>query len=133
METALATAPAPAKGHQAFTIRATIKQLDSLTNAIAQIDTYNHWQPELLPRYHKEATEGVAWLWHNAIYPIEHFDVEFSSELLEGFGKVLNCIQDVIVGAQSDLLSPFIESAYNLIEMMAGDKKHLIFGEEEAQ
>lgn len=133
MQTALATAPAQAKRLQPFTIRATIKQLDSLTNAIAQIDTYNHWQPELLPAFHKEATEAVAWLWHNAIYPVEHFDVEFSNELLEGFGKVLNCIQDVIVGSQPDLLSPFIESAYNLIEMMAGDKKHLIFGAEDEQ
>jgi hypothetical protein len=131
METALATAPAPTKGKQPRTIRASIAHLHTLADAISEIDMLKSREPARLSHFHTQAMQGVAAIWHNGIYPVAAWDVEIDFETLEAFQTLLKCFGEVIVSDQLDLLPTLIETAYDLIVLMAGDQQHLIFDQED--
>ena len=131
METALATAPAPTKGKAPRTIRASIAHLHTLADSISEIDMLKSREPARLLDYHTQALHGVAAIWHNGIYPVEHYDIEIECDTLEAFQTLLSCFREVIVSAQFELLPTLIETAYDLIVLMAGDQQHLIFDQED--
>jgi hypothetical protein len=112
------------------TVSATMPQLHALASAISEIDSFKGPQPSELPRLMGTARHAVATIWNNVLYPLHNPAVEIQSEQLQAFSDCLKCMQEVIVVEQYDLLSPFIETAHDLITLMAGDKASELYDQE---
>jgi hypothetical protein len=131
MATALAVKPESAPA-TAETVSATMKQLHALADIISEIDGRKYRLPDELPGYAAKGRHTVAGIWSNVLYPLQNPDVEIQTTHLESFADCMKCIQDAIAGHQFDLLPPFIETAHDLITLMAGDKAEQIYAPEEA-
>jgi hypothetical protein len=116
---------------QAETINATMQQLQALAEVISEIDSYKQFAPSKLPSLLAQGRHAVATIWNNALFPLQSPAVEIASEQLEAFSDCLKCLQGAITAHQFDLLGPFIETAHDLITLMAGDKAVEIYHPED--
>lgn len=112
-------------------ILVTVKQLDALANVISEIDSYKHWEPHRLPLFISQGKHAISMIWNNLLYPMATPGlIEVEPSRLDEFASCLKSIENLIASSQIELLQPMIETAHDLIILMAGDKANLIYPEE---
>jgi hypothetical protein len=130
MNTAAAIKPAFAPA-AADTLLVNVKQIDALANAISNIDSYKHLLPDRLPGFIAQGRQTIAEIWHMQLYPVREHELEIAVEQIDAFTACFKCIQDACVSHQFDLLSPFIETAHDLITLMLGEKVTDVYAPED--
>jgi hypothetical protein len=132
MNTSVAVKPAFAPV-AADTLLLSIQHIDALASAISNIDSAKHKEPDLLPDYIFDGKQAIIAIWNTVLYPIAPHDIEVATEQIDAFEHCFKCMQDAIATHQVDLLSPFIEAAHDLIELMLGDKVSEVYSPEDAK
>lgn len=110
----------PFEVKQPENIPATINQLHSLANAIADIDGTKHLEPNRLPALLSQARISLDVICHNVLFPINGAQCEVSPEDLQEFKDCLKTMGDIIAGGDVALLLPIVETCYDIITRMAG-------------
>jgi len=107
-------------------IPATLNQLHALADAIANIDSYKHFEPARLPAMLSTARIALDVISHNVLFPINGAECEVSDQDLQEFKDCLKTMGDIIAGGDVALLLPIVETAYDILTRMAGEHADLI-------
>jgi hypothetical protein len=113
-------------------IRISMQQLDALANAISNIDSYKHFDPQQLPLHFSKGRYAIDAMWRNVLCPVKSYDLEIKTADLQASADCLKTMQDIMTGGQMELMQPIIETAHDLITKMAGDRfKEIYPGDDE--
>ena len=118
--------PGPVEVTELEKIPATINQLHSLAHAIADIDSYKHFEPNRLPALLSQARIALDVINHNVLFPIHGAQCEVSPHDLQEFKDCLKTMGDIITGGDVALLLPIVETCYDILTRMAGEHAGLI-------